>query len=135
MPSPIAGRRVLVVHAASDDRELLVHALANAGAIVRSAESGTDGLAIVLVERVEAIVCEGDAENGRHWIQTVRALADPAKRAVPTLAITRSDAAPELASGRTFDDRVVRPVSARELVLRLTAMLTPAVTRPLPRIF
>lgn len=129
MRSPLVGLRVLVV--GDEPRRLpLVHALAKAGATVRSAEEGRAALGVVLVERVDAIVCE-DGGGDRHWIETVRSSSDRLESSVPALAI---GGAPAPGAGRTFDDRVAEGAGPRDVVHRLSALLAPAVTRRLPRI-
>lgn len=119
-PRELGGLRVLVVEDDPDIRELLASILAQAGAVVASAESAATGFDEVRRFRPQLLVSDigMPREDGYSFIRRVRALGDDAGGQIPSIALTAftsdGDRARALRAGFTL--HMGKPVEAFELV-------------------
>jgi two-component system, chemotaxis family, CheB/CheR fusion protein len=124
----LAGRIVLVL----DDREemidLLRDVLGAAGAHVRTSTLPERAIAILVRERVDAIVCDlkMPGMDGLEWIERVRRLPSE-RRNVPALALTGDPdhiyRDPFTAAVRGFDAHLLKPVEPSVLVAQVRQLL------------
>jgi CheY-like chemotaxis protein len=116
----LSGLRVLVVEDDTDIRELLIAVLADAGAVVESAESAESGLNAVSCFHPELLVSDigMPGEDGYSFIRRVRALGAHGGGDIPSIALTAfsSDTDREKALGAGFTVHLSKPIDPIDLV-------------------
>jgi PAS domain S-box-containing protein len=121
------GARVLIVDDHTDARELAAMALRAHGAETATASSVDEALAVIAGTVFDALVVDigMPGRDGYDFVRALRAMADPAKRGMPALALTsfahEEDRARALAAG--FDAHVAKPVSPAQLADAVGALL------------
>jgi PAS domain S-box-containing protein len=128
VPAPVvaalAGLRVLVVEDDPDARELVSATLTNAGAVVRSAASASEGFEAVLAFRPQILVSDiaMPGEDGYSLIGRVRSLDADQGGNLPSIALTAytraEDRTKALAAG--FTTHIGKPVNPNDLVAAVT---------------
>ena len=126
----LQGLRVLVVEDDIDIRELLTAVLADAGAVVQSAESAASGLDAVRDFQPMLIVSDIGMpdEDGYSFIRRVRALAPHAGGSTPSIALTAfsSDTDREKALGAGFTVHLSKPIDPIDLIMAVKKLAAPA---------
>lgn len=116
----LSGLRVLVVEDDTDIRELLIAVLADAGAVVESAESAAAGLNAVCCFQPQLLVSDigMPGEDGYSFIRRVRALGAHAGGNIPSIALTAFSSATdrEKALGAGFTLHLSKPIDPVDLV-------------------
>jgi len=130
-PPPVAirldGISILVVEDHADSRDLLITMLAGVGAVVSSAGSAAEGLALLQEERPNVLVSdlEMPGETGYELIQKVRALPAEAGGLTPAIALTAyaraDDRMRALAAG--FQSHLAKPALPEELAAAVAAVV------------
>jgi CheY-like chemotaxis protein len=121
------GVSVLVVDDHADSRELITTILEGLGAVVRSAGSAAEGLALLRMERPDVLVSdlEMPGESGYELIQQVRALPLGEGGLTPAVALTAyarsEDRIRVLAAG--FQEHVAKPALPEELAAAIAAVV------------
>jgi PAS domain S-box-containing protein len=114
----ITGRRILVVDDERDSRGLLEDVLASVGAIVATASSAREALALIGPFAPDVLVSDIGMpdEDGYYLIKRIRELASSA--GVPAIALTAYARAEDrmLAITAGFNTHIPKPVDARELI-------------------
>ena len=116
----LAGLRVLVVDDSADSLEFLSRVLESFGAEVYAAASADEGMAAVLREHPDVILCDigMPGEDGYQFIRRVRGLDREHGGATPAAALTAftraQDRARAIESG--FQDHVAKPAEPVHLV-------------------
>jgi CheY-like chemotaxis protein len=89
-PKALAGFRVLIVEDEIDCRELLAFVLSDAGALIESASSATEGFEALLNFHPQLLVSDigMPVEDGYSFIRRVRALDVADGAAVPAIALS-----------------------------------------------
>jgi PAS domain S-box-containing protein len=131
-PAPVLeGVRVLVVDDIGDSREILQYLLQQRGAVVSTAPSVDDALTTCETREFDVLLSDLSmpTRDGFALIDAVRKARSRHLRRVPAIAVTaHADAnsrAEALAAG--FDDFLVKPVAADELVTSISRLLAEAV--------
>jgi PAS domain S-box-containing protein len=125
--SRLDGVSVLVVDDHEDSRELVTAFLEGLGAVVHSAGSAAEGLALLRRERPDVLVSdlEMPGESGYEMIQKVRALPLGDGGLTPAVALTAyarsEDRIRVLAVG--FQDHVAKPALPEELAAAIAAVV------------
>jgi len=126
-PPEIVGLRVLVVDDETDSRELLVMMLRRCGAIVTSAASAREALAMFELDPPALVVSDlgMPKEDGYSFIRKVRALAPDQGGLVPFIALTAYARAEDRtrALRATFDSHVAKPVEPSELLAVIASVV------------
>jgi CheY-like chemotaxis protein len=116
----LRGLRVLVVEDDMDIRELLIAVLADAGAVVESAESAAQGLNAVACFHPQLLVSDigMPGEDGYSFIRRVRALGAHAGGDIPSIALTAFSSVTdrEKALGAGFTVHLSKPIDPIDLV-------------------
>ena len=116
----LSGLRVLVVEDDTDIRELLIAVLADAGAVVESAESAASGLNAVRFFQPQLLVSDIGMpdEDGYSFMRRVRALGAHAGGDIPAIALTAfsSDLDRERAIGAGFTVHLTKPIDPIDLI-------------------
>jgi hypothetical protein len=121
------GVSVLVVDDHADSRELITTILEGLGAVVRSAGSAAEGLALLRMERPDVLVSdlEMPGQSGYELIQQVRALPLGEGGLTPAVALTAyagsEDRIRVLAAG--FQEHVAKPALPEELAAAIAAVV------------
>jgi signal transduction histidine kinase len=125
-PSPLQGRRVLVVDDDADSRDAMVHLLASWACAARGASDAAAGLALVADGFApEALVVDLRLANGASGIDAVQALQAAAGRTLPALIVTGDAGSAHLqraqAAGLQVCVKPVRPVQLRAFLSQVFA--------------
>jgi CheY-like chemotaxis protein len=119
----LTGLRVLVVEDDTDIRELLIAVLADAGAVVESAESAASGLDALRYFHPQLLVSDigMPEEDGYSFIRRVRALGADDGGDIPSIALTAftSDTDREKALGAGFTIHLSKPIDPIDLICAL----------------
>lgn len=122
--------RVLVIDADAALRANLTNLFAQEGHDVESASSGASGLVLAKTSNPEVIVFDFGSGDG---VELCRALGDVADGPRPKLLVltAQADEATRVAAFEAgVDDFVAKPHSARELLLRMRALMRSRNSRP-----
>jgi two-component system, OmpR family, alkaline phosphatase synthesis response regulator PhoP len=120
--------RILIVEDEPDVLLLLENRVRGAGHDVVSATNGEEGLTLVATEKPDLVVLDWmmPRRDGIEVCEEIRA-SDPL-HAVKVLMLTarsqQSDVDRAMEAGA--DDYIVKPFSSRDLIERITALITPA---------
>jgi CheY-like chemotaxis protein len=116
----LSGLRVLVVEDDTDIRELLIAVLADAGAVVQSAESAASGLDAVLYFHPQLVVSDIGMpdEDGYSFVRRVRALGAADGGDIPCIALTAftRDVDRERALRAGFTVHLGKPIDPIDLI-------------------
>ncbi len=131
----MSGERILVVDDEPDILSLLVYQFSNEGYRVSTAVNGQSAISTARDERPDAVVLDlmlPDVD-GYEVLKTLR--EDEDTREIPVLLLTARKEEEERIRGfeHGADDYVTKPFSARELVLRVEALLRRATSEPVAR--
>ncbi len=114
--------RILVIDDNERDRRLLRDALEHEGYSVESAADGAEGLKVLFERRPDVVVLDVIMPNMDGWTvcQRIREITD-----VPVLMLTSLNHDEEVVRGLELgaDDFVSKPVSPRQLIARVRAVL------------
>ncbi|MFW6193857.1 MAG: response regulator [Gemmatimonadota bacterium] len=128
----MAGERILVVDDEPDILSLLVYQFSREGFRVSTAVDGRSALESALSERPDLIVLDLmlPAVDGFEVLKTLRQDDDTSE--IPIVLLTARREEEERVKGFEYgaDDYVTKPFSARELVLRVQALLRRAGAEP-----
>jgi DNA-binding response OmpR family regulator len=124
--------RILVIDDNERDRRLLRDALEHEGYAVEEAADGAEGLKILFASRPDGVVLDVMMPKMDGWAvcQRIREITD-----MPVIMLTSLDRDEEVVRGLELgaDDFVSKPVSPRQLIARVRAVLrrarAPATTR------
>jgi len=117
---------VLIVEDEADLRETLAYSLETEGFVVKAAGSGAEGLAQALTRPPPDLVLLDLMLPDLSGLEVCRRLrAEPATAAVPVIMLTAKGEEIDRVVGFEVgaDDYVTKPFSARELILRMRAVL------------
>jgi CheY-like chemotaxis protein len=132
-PKALAGYRVLIVEDDTDCRELLAFVLVDAGAVVESAASASEGFDTLLCFHPELLVSDigMPVEDGYSLIRRVRALHVAAGGAIPAIALSAFSRAKdsERALDAGFSLYIGKPFMPADLVSAAHRLIV-SVTRP-----
>ncbi len=131
----MSGERILVVDDEPDILSLLVYQFSREGYRVSTAVNGQSAISTARDERPDAVVLDlmlPDVD-GYQVLKTLR--EDEDTREIPVLLLTARKEEEERIRGfeHGADDYVTKPFSARELVLRVQALLRRATSEPVAR--
>lgn len=122
------GIQVLIVDDEPDTRDLLSLALTNAGAQVKVAGSASEALAAIKKLRPDCIVSDigMPGEDGYALMKKVRALKGRDRQDIPAIALTGYAGAEDKsrASDAGFQAHLAKPVALRELISRISQLVT-----------
>ncbi|MCH8919748.1 MAG: response regulator transcription factor [Chloroflexi bacterium] len=114
--------RILVIDDNSRDRKLLRDALAHEGYTVDEAADGADGLKVLFHSRPDVVVLDILMPGMDGWVtcQRIREVTE-----VPVIMLTSLNRDEEVVKGLELgaDDFVSKPVSPRQLIARVRAVL------------
>ena len=114
--------RILVIDDSERDRRLLRDALEHEGYSVESAADGAEGLKVLFERRPDVVVLDVIMPSMDGWTvcQRIREIAD-----VPVIMLTSLNRDEEVVRGLELgaDDFVSKPVSPRQLIARVRAVL------------
>ncbi len=114
--------RILVIDDNSRDRKLFREALESEGYSVEEASDGPQGLRVLFASRPDLVVLDVLMPNMDGWVvcQRIREITD-----VPIIMLTSLNRDDEVVKGLELgaDDFVSKPVSPRQLVARVQAVL------------
>jgi CheY-like chemotaxis protein len=126
LPVGFEGIHVLVVDDEPDARDLVAYVLETCGMKVRIAGTASEALAALKTFMPHVIVSDigMPIEDGYMLIRAIRTLADPARRAIPAIALTAfalaEDRRRALAAG--FNQHMAKPVEPAMLVSAVVAL-------------
>src|SRR3569623_1493728 len=120
-----AERRVLVIAAAPDIRDLLSYTLQAGGFQVKTADTGTRGLALFETFAPDVILLDLMLPDvpGTEVCRRIRARTSGAQPAIIVLTAKGEEIDRVVGCEVGADDYVVKPFSVRELLLRVNAVL------------
>lgn len=114
--------RILVIDDNGRDRRLLRDALEHAGYAVEEAAGGAEGLKVLFDSRPDVVILDVIMPNMDGWAvcQRIREVTD-----VPVIMLTSLNRDEEVVKGLELgaDDFVSKPVSPRQLIARVRAVL------------
>jgi CheY-like chemotaxis protein len=130
VPLPrLDGARILVVDDQPDARGLIGRILADHGAVVTTASSADEALAMYKVNAPEVLICDigMPGVDGYQLMRTIRA-SEPAGRRLPALALTAfaraEDRKRAMLAG--YQSHLAKPFDVAELVLLVAGLLNRA---------
>lgn len=116
-------KKILVIEDHALMRRNIVTILTMEGYDTVSASNGREGLALILAERPDLILCDimMPEMNGHEVLQAVR--TDPSTLSIPFIFLTANGEKADVRSGmnQSADDYLIKPVSRDDLVATLTA--------------
>lgn len=124
----LAGVEVLVVDDEADARELVRMVLGEAGAIVHTAASADEAIALVRLHRPDVLVSDIGMpdRDGHQLIREVRAMAPREGGRTPAIALTAfarsEDRTRAMLAG--YQVHVSKPIEPRELVATIKSLAT-----------
>jgi signal transduction histidine kinase/ActR/RegA family two-component response regulator len=122
----LAGVAVLVVDDEADARELVRMVLGEAGAVVQTAASADEAIALIRLHRFDVIVSDIGMpdRDGYHLIREVRAMAPREGGRIPAIALTAfarsEDRTRAMLAG--YQVHVSKPIEPRELVATIRSL-------------
>jgi signal transduction histidine kinase/CheY-like chemotaxis protein len=123
----LAGIHVLVVDDEHDARDLLATVLQEAGAVVTTASSVAEALAILATIAISVVVSDVGmpVEDGYTFLRRLRAEAPVALRKIPALALTAYARAEDRqrATSAGFQEHATKPVDPDVLVSTVAALV------------
>jgi CheY-like chemotaxis protein len=125
----LRGKRVLVVDDDADTREMLAVILESSGAVVATAESAAEALAVCQTTRPDVLISDIGlpGEDGFSLMRRLRALPPSLGGDVPAIALTGydSDADNTRAARDGFRERLTKPVALDAVLAAVARVLTP----------
>jgi CheY-like chemotaxis protein len=131
---PIDGTKVLVIEDNEDLRTVFALCLENAGAEVRTAESGVDAFDVLKKWIPDVVFCDlhMPTMDGWQFVATMRQKA--ALRRLPTIAVTGAAADVALLKERGgFQGHMLKPVTAAALAKKVSQLTAKAGRPKAPR--
>jgi CheY-like chemotaxis protein len=125
----LRGRRVLVVDDDADTREMLVVTLESSGAVVATAETVAEALAMCEAAPPDVIISDIGlpGEDGFSLVRRLRAFPPERGGNVPAIALSGydSDADKRMAAREGFRESLTKPVALDEVVAAVVRALPP----------
>jgi CheY-like chemotaxis protein len=125
--SGLLGRRILVVDDDADTREMLAVILESSGAVVTTAQSASEAIAICAEHRPDLLISDIGlpGEDGFSLVRRLRERPSTQGGDVPAIALTGydSEADDALAERAGFSERLTKPVSLDAVIAAVRRIL------------